>query len=246
MAAAIVERAPHRVRRTRTRFYVGLALLIAVITLAGFAPSLYGSVIEGVARPWFIHLHAVVYVGWIALLIAQSVLASNGNIDLHRRVGSFGIAYGCVVLILGVVVTFAAAVVHLKAGEWPMQRAANFLALALGDMVLFGGFFGAAVWYRHRPEIHKRLMLLASVALMFAGAGRLWFLGEPTNIPALLAVWYTPVLIGMAYDLATRRRVHPVYIVGAVIMGAWLVRLPFGASAMWQDIGTRLLNSLSE
>jgi hypothetical protein len=61
----------------------------------------------------------------------------------------------------------------------------------------------------------------------------------------LLAVWYTPVLIGMGYDLATTRRVHPVYIVGALIMGAWLVRVPFGASAMWQDIGARLLNSFS-
>lgn len=245
MAAAIVERTPQQVRRARSRFYVGAALLIAVITLAGFAPSLYGTAFEGIVRPWFIHVHAVVYVGWLALLIVQSVLAATGKIGLHRRVGNFGIAYGCIVLVLGVIVTFAAAVVHVEAGEWPIERGANFLTVALGDMVLFGGFFGAAVWYRQRPEVHKRLMLLASVALMFAGVGRLWFFGDPPNIPLLLAVWYTPVLIGMAYDIGTTRRVHPVYIVGAVIMGAWLVRIPFGASATWQDIGRRLLDSLS-
>jgi hypothetical protein len=173
------------------------------------------------------------------------VLAARGKIAMHRRVGSFGIAYGCLVLALGVSVTFAASVVHVAVGEWTTERAARFLALALGDMVLFGGFFGAAVAYRRRPEIHKRLMLLASVALMFAGAGRLWIVGEPTNVPLLLAIWYSPVFLGIGYDLVTRRRVHPVYIIGALVMGAWLARIPFGQSAAWQSIGRGLLDAVS-
>jgi hypothetical protein len=243
MATVTLETAPPRARRARTRFYVWLSLLIAVVTLTGFAPSLWGTLVEGVSRPWFIHLHAVVYVGWLALLIAQSLLAARGKIALHRRVGSFGIAYGCLVLVLGVVVTLAASVAHVATGEWTLERGAAFLTLAWGDMVLFGSFFGAAVVYRSRPEVHKRLMLLASVALMFAGAGRLWFLGEPTSVPALIAIWYVPVMLGIAYDVFTMRRVHPVYVIGAIAMGAWLVRIPFGESALWQGFGTRLLNA---
>jgi len=243
MATVILETTPTQARRARTRFYVWLSLLIAVITLTGFAPSLYGTLVEGLSRPWFIHVHAIVYVGWLALLIAQSALAARGKIALHRRVGNFGIAYGCGVVVLGVAVTLAAAVVHVAAGEWTMQRGSGFLTLAWGDMVLFSSFFGAAVAYRSRPEIHKRLMLLASVALMFAGVGRLWFLGEPTNVPGLIAVWYAPVLLGAAYDVFTMRRVHPVYVVGAIAMGAWLVRIPFGQSPYWQDFGARVLNA---
>jgi hypothetical protein len=45
--------------------------------------------------------------------------------------------------------------------------------IPLGDMVLFAGFFIPAVIYRRRPEIHKRLMLLATTALLFAAAGRM-------------------------------------------------------------------------
>jgi hypothetical protein len=243
MATVILETAPTHARRARTRFYVWLSVLIAVITLMGFAPSLYGTLVEGVSRPWFIHLHAIVYVGWLALLIAQSVLAARGKIALHRRVGNFGIAYGCGVLVLGVAVTLAAAVVHVAAGEWTLQRGSGFLSLAWGDMVLFGSFFGFAVAYRARPDIHKRLILLASVALMFAGVGRLWFLGEPTSIPGLIAVWYVPVILGIVYDVVTVRRVHPVYVVGAIAMGAWLVRIPFGESALWQSFGARVLNA---
>jgi hypothetical protein len=243
MATVILETTPTHARRARTRFYIWLSLLIAVITLMGFAPSLYGTLVEGVSRPWFIHVHAAVYVGWLVLLIAQSVLAARGKIALHRRVGNFGIAYGCGVVVLGVAVTLAAAVVHVAAGEWTMQRGASFLSLAWGDMVLFGSFFGLAVAYRSRPEIHKRLILLASVALMFAGVGRLWFLGEPTSVPGLIAVWYVPVMLGFAYDLVTVRRVHPVYVVGAIAMGVWLVRIPFGASALWQGVGARVLDA---
>ena len=241
MATVIADSVPSRARRARSRFYVGVALLIAAITLAGFAPSLNASLFEGVGRPWFIHLHAAVYVGWLLLLIVQSVIAAQGRIALHRRVGNFGIAYGCLVLVLGVIVTLAAAVVHIAAGEWTTERGGRFLALALGDMVLFAGFFGPAVAYRRRPEIHKRLILLASVALMFAGVGRLWFVGEPTNVPVLLAVWYLPVILGIAYDVVTTRRVHPVYWMGAAVMGVWLVRIPFGQADMWQSISQKLL-----
>ena len=241
MSTVMVDGVSSHARGTRSRFYVGLALLIAAITLTGFAPSLYASLFQGLARPWFIHLHAAVYVGWLLLLIVQSVIAAQGRIALHRRVGNFGIAYGCLVFVLGVIVTFAATVVHIAAGEWTTERGGRFLALSLGDMVLFAGFFGSATAYRRRPEIHKRLILLASVALMFAGAGRLWFMGEPTNVPLLLAVWYSPVALGVVYDVVTTRRVHPVYWIGAAVMGVWLFRVPVGQTDMWQSISEKLL-----
>ena len=40
-------------------------------------------------------------------------------------------------------------------------------------MILFAGFFGAAVKYRNKPEIHKRLILAATVALAFAAVARM-------------------------------------------------------------------------
>ncbi len=233
MATVIVENAAPRARVGRSKFYVGVALLITVIVFTGFSRSFYGTVVAGVAHPWIIHVHAAVYVGWLALLITQTVLAARGQIALHRRVGAFGIGYAVLVFVLGLIVSVAVPVIHVRAGDWPMARAEQFLPVPLGDMVLFGGFFGAAIAYRRQPEIHKRLILLAAVAIMFAAVGRLWFVD---SIPVRLAVWYTPVLVAMAYDLFTRRRIHPVYWMGAAAMGVAFLRIPLGRTEWWHGV----------
>ena len=121
-----------------------------------------GKEVSLLPRHWAIHVHAAVFLGWLALLIGQTVLAASGQIALHRRVGNLGIAYGIAVVILGLVAGFVVPATYVKAGTWPLDRAASFLATIFGDMVLFGGFFGAAIAYRGRPELHKRLMLLAA------------------------------------------------------------------------------------
>jgi hypothetical protein len=99
MATVILEGAlPHR-RSARSPFYVGVSLLIVAIVLAGFAPSFIRMAVDAQPRPWFLHVHAAVYLGWLALLVFQTVLAARGKIALHRRVGTVGIAYGALVWI---------------------------------------------------------------------------------------------------------------------------------------------------
>ena len=240
MATILVEGSLPRSRKTRKGFYVGVSLLIVAIVLAGFAPSFVNMAV-GPPRPWFMHAHGAIYLGWLALLVCQAVLAARGKIALHRRVGNFGIAYGALLWVVGLIVTFAAPALHVRAGEWDIDRAATFLTIPLGDMVLFGGFFGAAVAYRARPEIHKRLILLACVAVMFAGAFRLSYVA---SMPVQLLAWYSPVIAGMIYDRYKMGRVHRVYWVGAAIMAVALARIPFGETEVWRRIGRALLTPL--
>jgi hypothetical protein len=241
MASVIVEGVPPRARAARSPFYVGVSLLVVATVLAGFAPSFYAIAVDGRPRPWVMHLHAAVYLGWLALLVCQTVLAARGKIAMHRRIGTLGIYYAAVVWIVGVIVSFAAPAAHVRAGEWTLERAVTFLTIPLGDMVLFAGFFGAAIAYRSRLEVHKRLVLLASVAIMFAGVGRLDYV---LNAPAQLAVWYLPIVAGMAYDVYKRGRVHAVYWIGAAVMGVALLRIPFGATELWHSIAGPLLTRL--
>jgi len=241
MASVIVESVPPRARAARSPFYVGVSLLVVATVLAGFAPSFYAIAVDGRPRPWIMHLHAAVYLGWLALLVCQTVLAARGKIALHRRVGTVGIYYAAVVWTLGVIVSFLAPAAHVRAGEWTIERAVTFLTIPLGDMVLFGCFFAAAIAYRGRPEVHKRLVLLACVAIMFAGAFRLSY---ALNLAWQLAVWYLPIVLGMAYDLYKRGRVHPVYWIGAVVMGIGLTRIPFGETELWHSIARPLLTRL--
>ena len=207
--------------RARRKFYVVLAVLMTILIGIGFWPSYYGPLIRGAARtPAILHLHGVVFIGWMALLILQTTLAARGKIRAHRALGNIGIGYAIVLWLMGVLVSFVAPVMHVNAGEWTVDRAAGFLPTPLGDMVLFGGFFAAAVWYRDKSEIHKRLMVMATIAVVFAAAFRLQNAGVPMSWA--IVVWYVPLVMAMAYDLFTRGRVHPVYWIGAAVIAVGL------------------------
>jgi hypothetical protein len=221
------------------RFFLGMTGFMILMVFVGFWPLYFGPLLRGAAvRPWVIHLHGAVFVGWMALLLTQVALAARGRVQAHRKLGSFGIAYGFLVLLMGLVVGFAAPVMHVSAGDWPRDQAAGFLLITLGDMTLFGGFFVAAMLYRRRPEIHKRLILLATVALLFAAVGRMTFI---SSRPLAALLWLSPVFIGIAYDGLTRRKVHPAYVIGLPILFLGATRVLFTQSEAWLRIGRKLI-----
>jgi hypothetical protein len=228
------------VRRARFRsFYVGISLLMTAMVIVGFWPSYFGALVRGAAeRPWMFHLHAAVFTGWMGLLVAQVALVAAGRTRVHRAVGRFGISYGWLVLVVGVVMTFYAPAYRVGAGEWTTDQAASFVLLPLVDMVLFAGFFGAAVWYRSRPETHKRLMLLATVALVFAAVAR----RVPFESPAVfLFVWLSPILLAVGYDWQTGRGLSRTYVVGIAVLVLAFCRGFLLESELWLPIGRALL-----
>jgi hypothetical protein len=208
--------------------------------VVGFWATYFGPMLRGVvARPWVIQLHGAIYVGWLLLLLAQVALVAKRRVAAHRQLGAFGIYYGWLVFIMGVVVSFAAPLMRVKSGEATLDEAAGFMIIPLGDMVLFGGFFAAAVRYRWKPEVHKRLILLANVALLFAAIGRLG-LGPG---PLALGIWLSPVLLGIAYDAVTTKRVHPTYLLGLAVLLIGFGRIFLRQSEWWLPIGRTLLRS---
>ena len=227
-------------RRPGMTLYVALTSWMIVIVLAGFWP--YFSRLA-VGRPpslhWLLHVHAAVFSGWMILLAVQEGLAAAGRRARHMQVGRIGVPYGALLLVVGLVASFVAPALHVSAGTWTRDQAAAFLVLPLGDMLLFGGFFGAAIWHRRQPEIHKRLIILATVALMFAPVAR--FLDSTGSLPLMLVAWVSPVLIGMAHDLWRGGRVHGVYWLGLALLVLAFVRVPLMDSELWLPVGRRLL-----
>ncbi len=229
----------------RSRFYVAIAVLLFVMIVIGFWPSYYGPLVRGTAKaPVILHIHGVIFIGWMLLLIAQTVFAARGELRTHRALGTFGIGYGTVVWLLGVLVSFVAPVINVNSGRWTLQEAAAFFPIPFGDMVLFGGYFLAAVLTRGKPALHKRYMVMATIAVAFAAAFRLQALG--VTIPLAIAIWYVPLVFCMVYDYKSTRRVHPIYLIGAVVMAVALLRLPFGTTDFWQAIGVPLFESLRD
>jgi hypothetical protein len=241
--SAPLGRTPARSRRAGLRgFYVGLALFMVAMVVAGFWPSYYGRLLGG-APPrvhWVVHVHGAVFSGWMLLLVAQVVLAGRRRIDLHRALGRVGIGYGALVFVMGSVVTFVAPAHKVASGVWTRDQAASFLILPIGDMLLFGGLFAAAVAYRRRPEIHKRLIVLATIALLFAAAGRM----SGTNLALFFGIWMTPLAVVLAHDWWSLGRIHRTYVGGAAVLLAAFARVLAMESAWWMAIGRRIIDAL--
>lgn len=224
-------------RRRSHQFYIGITLFLIATVVTGFWQTYFGTLLSGgVTRPLVMHLHGAVFTGWMALLLLQVTLAATGRVRAHRRVGRVGIAYGVLVLVMGVIVTFAAPVMHVQAGRWTVDAAASFLILPIGDMFLFSGFFGAAIAYRHKPEIHKRLIVAATVALAFAAVGRL-------NLPLVVffALWLAPMAAAMAFDGLMRGRIHRVDAITTAVMAVAFLRIFIMETERWRVIGRALL-----
>jgi hypothetical protein len=228
--------------RVRSRFHVWLGLWMVAIVLVGFGRTYFVPLLRGtLAKPTVVHVHALVFLGWMTLMMAQVIVASRGNIRLHRRIGRWGIAYGCAVIVMGLTVGLASAVIKVNAGTWTRDQAAGSLLVNFGDMVSFAAWFGAAIWYRAQPEVHKRLMVVATVVLLFAALARWTFVGSGL---ARAGIWLSPIFIAMVHDWITRRRVHPVYILGSIALFFFTFRLLVTGSETWLRIGRPILDAV--
>ncbi|HUQ52173.1 MAG TPA: hypothetical protein VM692_08115 [Gammaproteobacteria bacterium] len=231
--------------RTRAprRLYVALAVLAALIAAVGFWPTYFGPLLAGAAdKTSIIHFHAAVYVGWLAIFITQAALAATGRVATHIKLGRFAIGYGVLVIVVGLVTAFARFAVRVRAGEAAAAQAQ--LLGPLIDMLVFAPLFGAAIHYRRAPELHKRLMIVATTSLLIAAVARMPILGNPPDRLLLHLIWTAPILLAIAHDFWRQRKVHPIYVLGLIVLvlEGPLVRTPARQSQLWLDLSRWLVD----
>jgi hypothetical protein len=216
----------------RRRFYTGLALAIAVTVFAGFAPTYY-------LRPWFqstplgglVHLHGVVFSAWVLLYAVQSTLIAAGRTALHRRLGVAGAVLAALLVAVGTATAIAGAA---RAAGPPGVPPLVFLAVPFFDMVVFTALAATGLWYRRRADVHKRLLTLATIALLAAPIARLPFGARMVGIPGVFALSDLFIVACIAYDLATLRRVHPATVWGGLaIVISQPLRLAISGTGVW-------------
>ncbi|HLY06580.1 MAG TPA: hypothetical protein VKR31_12615 [Rhizomicrobium sp.] len=108
-------------------------------------------------------------------------------------------------------------------------------------LLLFAGFFAAAVLLRKRSDLHRRLVLLATLCILPAAVGRLP--GLHSNEGAVLGTGFAAVVF-IGVDTWRSRRLHPVFGWGApVALAALYFAFKAAQSQVWTDFATRLLSS---
>jgi hypothetical protein len=92
------------------RFYLGMAVAVALTTLAGFGPTFYLARYYD-ARPLtpLVVLHGTLFTAWILLLLTQVSLVAVRRVDWHRRLGVAGIVLVVAMLPVGALAAIASA-----------------------------------------------------------------------------------------------------------------------------------------
>ena len=217
------------------RLYLPATILVIVTAIVGFWPTYFGPALKGrVHVPPLIHLHAVIYVTWLALFATQVALAATNRVKLHMQLGRWIMAYGIVVVIAGLMAVAQGFGTRLATED--VFRAQRWLFGVLKDLVFFAPFLIAGWLYRGKPEIHKRLMIMATTILVLPAVSRMSFLGTPVPLWKFMLVWPIPVYLLMIHDFYRKRLIHPVYLIGVAAMLTMRLILPFGSSHAWQSI----------
>jgi hypothetical protein len=227
-------------------FFVGLAVAAAVTVFVGFARTYYlKSLFPMPSLSWLFHIHGALFTAWMLLLVLQATLIATRTIALHRRVGLIG-----GFLVVPMLVTGCVAAIVTARGQGPMSSAVargeltrfgaglpplEAMIVPLTTMLLFGVFAGAGLAWRRSPDVHKRFMALATIAMLPAAIGRAmgWLFGG--GRPALFfgAVGFF-ILAIVVYDRRRLGRVHPVTLWGGLaLMLSFPARLAIGKTDLW-------------
>ncbi len=218
-------------RRYDHLFFSGMALLTLATVFIGFARSYYlAGVFQAPLPNRLVHIHGAIFTCWIVLLITQTLLVSAHRVDIHRRLGLVGFGLACIMPVVAILAAIDSMVRHAS-----RPNALAFFAVPTFDILAFVPLIFFAWKYRSNAATHKRLILLATIAILDAAVVRWpmhtgWWGLHP-------AVWVTEAFLLplFAYDLFSIRRVHRATLWGSVLL-LFLqhIRGPIGQSDVWQ------------
>ncbi len=219
--------------------------LLVLATFAGFGPTYYFKLQTALSEYRLITtLHAAAMGAWIAVFALQIYLVRRKMIGLHMKLGMAAVGLALLIIIVGYLTAVAAAKFGTAAAP-PEIPPNSFLIVPLGDIVLFAIFFGAALFYRKKPAIHKRMMLLTAFNFMPAAVARV----PIASLQSLGPVWFfgfpdLMLIILLIVDTWRNRRLEPAFALGALLLiASHPLRLavmgsePWLAAARWMTGG---------
>ena len=227
-----------------------MAGIYMVTAFGGFIPTYWAKLATGSFTGAPIHhIHATFFFAWTLFFFIQTVLVARGRVADHRVWGMAGIslatAMGFTVVLLAIHSMKAAELIGMG------DQARRFSIVSLSALVVFATLFTIAIVKIRRPEVHKRLLVLAMVPLMHAAMARVFLtffapagaVGPPAVFVSVPPGVFVDLLIVAAviYDWRTRGRPHMVYVIGgAVILAVQILAVPLSATPAWMSIASHV------
>ncbi len=193
--------------------------------------------------------HGVAMSAWMLLFLVQPLLIANRRYRVHMILGSAGAILAAVIFLLGLCVGVESTrVAPADLRIWGLSPR-QFMAVPIISIVLFAIFVAIGVWKRRSADIHRPMMLLATLTAMPAAVSRIDFL----NAIYVGTVWETifgpflmTLVVGAAFLvvkwLLSRSFDWPYALGYLAFFVVSLLTLVAGRTAAWGRLASLLLD----
>ncbi len=219
-----------------------------VAVLIGFGKTFIVPVTNGTfSAPVAVYVHGAFAFSWIMLFLTQTWLIHRRKYNTHMFLGSFGIF-----------IAIGAAFTMLPAGMYAANRGLRqgLGEIAISEIVgvvtsacMFLGIVIAALINRRNAAAHKRLMLLATLVVLWPAWFR--FRNYFPSVPRP-ELWFAVVLadifivISCIWDKIRNGRIHPVFkYVGLFIIMEHIFEVICFDSPGWRIVAKNIYDILS-
>lgn len=234
--------------KRKSRFFLIIGFVGVLAVLIGFAKTFFIPVASGTFHaPFTVHLHGFFAFLWIILFVVQSQLIHSKNFKTHKSLGFAGlfIALGATITLIPVGLFAVNKELASGLGETAIS---GFLGI-LTSGTIFLCFVLCGILYRKNAQAHKRLMLLATILLLWPAWFRFRHYFPAVERPD---IWFAVVLadslivISWIWDKVENGKTHPVLLYGGVfIIAEHTLELIMFDSAVWRQVAKVIYSALS-
>lgn len=237
--------------KTDRVFYSTTAALILIIMFVGFREFFStghgdgGRIINPKILPTVV-VHGLAITAWYILSLIQSLLIAVKNRRLHMKLGWCSAVLVPVIAVSGVLVALRSA---RGAPEgfvfFGMPYRFDFVLIMLTEITVFALCVTVGILNRKRPEVHRAMMLAASLSLLLGATARMpWvnavFGGETP------AGFFGPIFTfgaGLVIANSIRRRKFDRWLAVGVggTAALYLIAMQLGATGAWHQMAIALL-----
>lgn len=205
------------IRQSDHRFYLGMGIFMTLLVFLGFWRTYFQPLLNGTYEGSLVlHIHAIVFLSWMAVYLLQSTLVIKRRTPIHKRVGRRSMYLGALMFVLGLAVSVLLVQRFLSEGRVNTVAAGVWAASEpYVDIIQFAILLSLGFTNKKNPSIHKRYMLLTTIAILPAATARMGYLIGPWSMELFFLLFTALILI---HDWRIHGKIFKANIIGLLIL----------------------------
>jgi hypothetical protein len=168
-------------------------------------------------------IHGISMLLWYFILFWQSRQVRVSNIKAHKQLGLMTIFLAITIVVSGIMI----AISNYKGEREALTLFGNF-----SGMFVFGVLYVFALRFRHKSDIHKRLMIVASIAMLSPALVRILRIFDINDF-VTLPFWLLYIAVLPIYDYRKLKKVQK----ATLLATGFLLMILFGGAPIGMSEG---------